>query len=73
MKAAKRNSLPASSFVYPKARKYPIDTKARAKAALSYGARSDTMGDPAVIQAKVHKRYPSLNPKKKPPPVKKGK
>jgi hypothetical protein len=64
MKAAKRKSLPASSFVYPKQRKYPIDTKKRAKAALSYGARRDTFGSASYIKGKVYKRYPSLKPKK---------
>jgi hypothetical protein len=65
MKAKKRKSLPRSSFVYPKQRKYPIDTKKRAKAALSYGARKDTSGSIKTIRAKVYKRYPSLKKKKK--------
>lgn len=52
--------LPASSFVYPRQRKYPINTKKRAKAALSYGARGDTFGNPSTIRSKVYKRYPSL-------------
>lgn len=60
MKAGKRRSLPPSSFVYPKQRKYPIDTKKRAKAALSYGSRKDTFGNPNYIRSKVYKRYPSL-------------
>lgn len=63
MKASKRKSLPRSSFVYPKQRKYPIDTKKRARAALSYGARSDTFGNPNTIKSKVYKRYPSLKKK----------
>jgi len=65
MKARKRNSLPRSAFVYPSKRKYPIDTKKRAKAALSYGARKDTFGSARYIRSKVLKRYPSLRRKGK--------
>lgn len=60
IKAAKRNKLPKSAFALPSKRKYPIDTKKRAKAALSYAARSDTEGAYSTIRAKVLKRYPSL-------------
>lgn len=60
MRAAKRRSLPKSAFVYPAKRAYPIDTKKRARAALSYGARRDTFGSIRTIRAKVYKRYPSL-------------
>ena len=63
MRAAKRNRLPKSSFALPSKRKYPIDTKKRAKAALSYAARSDTEGSYSTIRAKVLKRYPSLKKK----------
>ncbi len=52
--------LPSSAFVYPRTRKYPVNTKARARAALSYGARSDTAGSYSTIRRKVLKRYPSL-------------
>ena len=60
MRASKRNRLPKSAFALPSKRKYPIDTKKRAKAALSYAARSDTEGSYSTIRAKVLKRYPSL-------------
>lgn len=63
LSARRRKALSASAFVYPKQRKYPIDTKARARAALSYGARKTTFGRAAVIRAKVYKRYPSLKRK----------
>lgn len=65
MKAATRRKIPRSSFIYPKQRKYPIDTKKRARAALSYGARRDTFGNPNYIRSKVYKRYPSLRKNKK--------
>lgn len=64
MKAAKRNKLPKSAFALPSKRKYPIDTKKRAKAALSYAARKDTEGSYSTIRAKVLKKYPSLRKKK---------
>lgn len=60
MKAAKRRSLKKSQFALPSKRKYPIDTKKRARAALSYSARKDTVGSPKTIRAKVLKKYPSL-------------
>lgn len=65
IKAAKRNKLPKSAFALPSKRKYPIDTKKRAKAALSYAARSDTEGSYSTIRARVLKRYPSLRKTKK--------
>lgn len=64
MRAAKRKRLPKSAFALPSKRKYPIDTKKRAKAALSYAARSDTVGSYSTIRAKVLKRYPSLKKSK---------
>lgn len=60
LSARRRKALPKSAFVYPAQRKYPIDTKARARAAMSYGARKDTFGAASTIRAKVYKRYPSL-------------
>lgn len=58
--AAKRRQLPASAFALPGKRKYPIDTKKRAKAALSYSARKDTVGSAKTVRAAVTKKYPSL-------------
>ena len=60
---AKRSKLPSSAFALPSKRKYPIDTKKRAKAALSYSARKDTEGSPKTVRAAVLKRYPSLKKK----------
>lgn len=58
--ASQRRKLPRSSFALPSQRKYPIDTKARAKSALSYSARSDTAGSASTVRRAVLKRYPSL-------------
>lgn len=41
---------------------YPINTKKRAKAALSYARNAP---NPSGIKNKVYKKYPSLNPKHK--------
>jgi len=60
LSSKRRKALPRSSFALPSQRKYPIDTKARAKSALAYASRSDTAGAYSTIRAKVLKRYPSL-------------
>jgi hypothetical protein len=59
--------LPASAFVYPpgtakggRTGHYPINTPARARAALAYAARRDTVGSQRTVAAKVRKRYPSI-------------
>lgn len=55
--AAKRKSLPASAFAYPKQRKYPIDTLARAKNALARAAQSHTSGSYSTVAKKVRAKY----------------
>lgn len=58
--ARKRRSLPRSAFGDPKNRKYPLDTKARARNALSRVAQH---GSPALqrrVRAKVRRKYPSI-------------
>lgn len=52
--------LKSSSFAYPKTRKYPINTRKRARAALAYAARSDTAGSYSTVAAKVRKKYPGI-------------
>jgi len=51
--------LKASDFAYPKTRKYPINTKKRARAALSYAARKDTAGSYSHVAKKVRAKYGS--------------
>jgi len=65
LSAKRRKALPRSAFVYPKQRKYPIDTKKRAAAAIAYGARHNTFGNVNKIKAAVHRRYPSMKKNKK--------
>ncbi|MDP9439803.1 MAG: hypothetical protein M3P49_13860 [Actinomycetota bacterium] len=57
---AERDKLPASAFVYPKTRAYPIHDRAHARAALLLSARSDTSGDPAKVRRAVKRRFPDL-------------
>jgi hypothetical protein len=57
--AAKRNALPDSAFVFPKARKFPIEDRAHAKNALSRaGAKGG--GVKAKVGAAVRRKYPTL-------------
>jgi hypothetical protein len=60
--AARRNKLPDSAFAYPKQRKYPIDTKARARNALSRAAQSGTSGSYAHVAKKVRAKWGSAIP-----------
>jgi len=74
--AKQRAKLPASAFVYPSSRKYPVPTKAQAakagisekqrvaihRSAKALAAKKTTMGTSAKVNAVVHKRGP-LKPK----------
>jgi hypothetical protein len=57
MKAKRRKQLPASAFAYPKQRKYPIDTPARASNALARAAQSNTSGTYTHVAKAVRARY----------------
>jgi len=57
MKASRRNNLPASAFAYPRQRKYPIDTPARARNALARAAQSKTSGSYPTVARAVRARY----------------
>ena len=69
--AAARNALPASAFVYPGERKYPIHDINHARDAL---ARSSGKAEESTVRAAVHRRYPGLAESdassRKPPPMK---
>jgi hypothetical protein len=66
--AARRAKLPASKVVYGKKSSvggkgrnaYPIDTPARARAALSRAAQKKTAGSYATVERAVNKRYPQI-------------
>src|SRR5262245_29709205 len=57
LRAARRNRLPASSFAYPRQRKYPIDTIGRARNALSRASQSNTFGTYSHVAKAVRRRY----------------
>lgn len=57
LNAKKRNSLPASSFVFPKTREYPIHDRAHGANAL---ARAKGKPEEGKVHAAVCKKYPDL-------------
>lgn len=72
--AKKRKSLKKSQFGVPSKAKgkakgkpgnYPIDTLARARAALRLVAQHGTPAEKASVRSRVYKKYPQLRPKKK--------
>ena len=63
--AAARRRLPASAFVYPKARKYPIHDRAHGRAALSRVSAHGTAAQKARVRAAVRSRYPGMGSKKR--------
>ena len=58
--AAKRRSLPSSSFGLPGQKKYPLDTPGRARNALSRAAQNASPSQQATIKRKVKAKYPSI-------------
>ena len=61
LSTAVRNDLPDSAFVFPKERKYPIDTEDRARAALRYGARFESPAGLKKIQDAVKRKYKDID------------
>ena len=53
LKSSRRRKLPKSSFAIPSRRAYPIDTPARARAALAYAARPTTRGSYSTVRKAV--------------------
>lgn len=62
LKAKARKALPKSAFAIPSRRAYPIDTPARARAALSYAARPSTRGSYSTVRKAVARRYGKNHP-----------
>jgi len=52
-----RSRLPASAFVYPKQRKYPINTVGRARNALARASSSKNSGSYRTVAKAVRARY----------------
>jgi hypothetical protein len=57
LRASQRKRLPASAFAYPSKRKYPIDTKKRARNALARAAQKNTSGSYAHVAKKVRAKW----------------
>lgn len=60
MTSAKRSKMKSSTFGLAGKRKYPLDTKGRAKNALARVAQHGTKAEQKAVRAKAVKRYPSL-------------
>jgi hypothetical protein len=60
MTAKKRRSLPKSSFGVPSKRKYPLDTKGRARNALARVSQHGTSNEKAQVRKAVKRKYPSI-------------
>lgn len=56
----RRNKLPKSSFAIKSQRKYPIDTKARARNALARVSQFGTKAQQKQVRAAVTRKFPSL-------------
>jgi len=57
---SQRKRLPASAFVFPKERKYPIHDEAHARNALARVAQHGTPAERAKVRAAVRRRYPGI-------------
>jgi hypothetical protein len=57
LSAKQRRSLPASEFAYPATRSFPIDTPARARAALARAGQSKTKGSYRHVAEKVRAKW----------------
>lgn len=62
--AKQRKRLPKSSFAIKRERKYPIDSKARARNALARVSAHGSAAQKKQVRAAVTKRYPSLKKKR---------
>ena len=59
--AKRRDKLKSSSFAEPGKRKYPLDTKNRAKNALSRVSQFGSSAEKSTVRKKVHAKYPSID------------
>jgi len=55
----KRNKLPEKDFAV-KGRKYPVEDRGHAKAALSRVAHNGTPAEKAAVKKKVHAKFPGM-------------
>jgi hypothetical protein len=55
-----RKKLPSSVFAEPGKRKYPLDTKNRAKNALARVSQHGSPAEKAAVRRKVHGKFPGI-------------
>lgn len=55
-----RKHLPASDFVFPKGRRYPIEDKSHARNALARVSQHGSSSEKAKVRAAVHSKYPDI-------------
>jgi hypothetical protein len=55
-----RNHLKSSEFAEPSKRKYPVDTRNRAKNALARVSQFGSSSEKAAVKRKVHSKFPGI-------------
>jgi len=60
MTAKRRRNLPKSSFGVPSKRKYPLDTRGRARNALARVAQHGTTSEKTQVRRAVKRKYPTI-------------
>lgn len=55
-----RKNLPASKFVFPKGRRYPIEDKPHARNALARVSQYGSPSEKAKVRSAVHSKYPDI-------------
>ena len=57
---AERKKLPASTFIEPGERKYPIPDASHARNALARVAQHGSPAEESKVRAAVHKKFPAI-------------
>lgn len=60
LNSKRRNSLKSSEFAEPGKRKYPVDTKNRARNALARVSQYGSAEEKATVRKKVHAKFPGI-------------
>ena len=64
LSSKRRKKLKKNQFALPGKRKYPIDTKARARNALARVSQHGSSYEKKKVRAAVKRKYPSIGKKK---------
>lgn len=60
LSTARRKKIPTSKFAIKRGRKYPIDTRRRARTALGLVGMHGTAAQKRTVRAAVRRRYPGV-------------